>query len=63
MLAAILASGADVAAARLGNRLAFAECMGIGSTVVEAAPASKGAAEILALAREIGRRMTDRLAA
>ncbi len=63
MIAAILKLGADVAAARIGNRVAFAASMGEGSTVMESAPSSKGAAEIGALAREINERLTARLAA
>ena len=41
MIDAILSLDADVAAARIGNRVAFAECMGEGSTVMEAAPAAR----------------------
>jgi chromosome partitioning protein len=41
------------AQARLGNRVAFAQTMGHGSTVVESAPDSKGAGEVEALAREV----------
>jgi chromosome partitioning protein len=63
MIAAILKLGADVAATRIGNRVAFAASMGEGSTVMESAPSSKGAAEIDALAREISERLTARLAA
>jgi chromosome partitioning protein len=63
MVDAILRFGADVAAAKIGNRVAFAEAMGEGSTVMEMAPGSKGAEEICALAREISQRMLARLAA
>jgi chromosome partitioning protein len=62
MIDAILGLDADVAAARIGNRVAFAECMGEGSTVIEAAAGSKGAEEVYAFAREINRRLTARLA-
>jgi chromosome partitioning protein len=41
------------AEAQLGNRVAFAHSMGIGSTVIELAPTSKGGEEVAALAREI----------
>jgi chromosome partitioning protein len=63
MIEAITGLGSDVAAARIGNRVAFAASMGEGSTVMEDAPASKGAAEIYALAREISQRLAARLAA
>jgi chromosome partitioning protein len=49
----ILALGAAVAEARLGNRVAFAASMGDGGTVLETAPGSKGAEEVDALVREI----------
>jgi chromosome partitioning protein len=52
MLSAILALGA-AAETKLGNRVAFAASMGEGRTVMEAAPGSKAAAEVEALAREI----------
>lgn len=42
-----------VAQARLGNRIAFADCMGHGASVQETAPSSKGAAEVAALAAEL----------
>ena len=45
--------GHAVAAARLGNRVAFAASMGEGSTVLESAPASPAADEMEALAREV----------
>jgi chromosome partitioning protein len=49
----ILALGATLAQARLGNRVAFAASMGGGGTVLETAPGSKGAQEVDALMREI----------
>jgi chromosome partitioning protein len=42
-----------VAEARLGNRVAFADSMGRGVTVLESAPSSKSALEVAALADEI----------
>jgi chromosome partitioning protein len=52
-LAGIARLAAPVAEARLGNRVAFAASMGEGSTVLEAAPGSKGAIEAEALGWEI----------
>ena len=49
----ILALGATLAEARLGNRVAFAASMGEGGTVLETDPGGKGAAEVEALVREI----------
>jgi len=63
MIEAILNLGADVAEARIGNRVAFAESMGVGSTVMEMAPSNRGAAEVYAAAREISQRLSSRLAA
>jgi len=53
MMDDILALGAPLAEARIGNRVAFAGSMGEGSTILETAPGSKGASEIDTLAREI----------
>lgn len=53
MIEAIAQLGFPVAEARLGNRVAFASSMGVGSTVLEAAPSSKGAVEVQALAQEL----------
>ena len=50
---AITQLGFPVANTRLGNRVAFASGMGVGSSILESAPASKGAAEMQALAQEI----------
>jgi chromosome partitioning protein len=63
MIAEIVGLGAPVADARIGNRVAFAASMGLGATVVETEPGSKGALEVEALAREIGLSLADRLAA
>jgi chromosome partitioning protein len=63
MIDAIRGLGSDVAATLIGNRVAFAASMGEGSTIMEAAPGSKGALEIEALAREISGRLASRLAA
>ena len=52
VLQAILAMGL-AATAQIGNRVAFAQSMGFGSTVLETAPASKGALEVEALASEV----------
>ncbi|MDQ0472549.1 ParA family partition ATPase [Labrys wisconsinensis] len=52
MVRAVLAEGA-AAQARLGNRVAFAQSMGEGSTVQEIAPGGKGAQEVEALALEV----------
>jgi chromosome partitioning protein len=53
MAEAIGRLGHAVAAARLGNRVAFAASMGEGSTVLESAPASPAADEMEALAKEV----------
>jgi chromosome partitioning protein len=47
--------GVPLAAARLGNRIAFAQAMAQGSGVAETAPGSAAAGEIAALAKEIDR--------
>jgi chromosome partitioning protein len=49
--------GADVAETTIGSRTAFAASMLVGLGVVETAPRTKAAAEILALADEITRRL------
>ncbi|MCX5495160.1 ParA family protein [Kaistia dalseonensis] len=53
MLQAIEKLGATVAQTQIGNRVAFATSMGIGGTVLEAAPKSKAALEVLSLSVEI----------
>lgn len=57
MIEAIGGLGAEVAAARIGNRVAFAASMGEGATVTETAPSSKAAAEVIALAEEVAKRL------
>ena len=59
MLRVIETLGPAAAETQLGNRIAFAECMGRGSTVNETDPANKGAAEVEALAGEIARRLAS----
>jgi chromosome partitioning protein len=61
MLEAIGRLGHRVAETTLGNRVAFAASMGEGRTVVETAPSSVAAREVLALAEEIIR-TADQLA-
>lgn len=53
MLAAIADLGHRAAATAVGNRVAFAASMGRGATIMETAPSSKGAAELVAVAEEI----------
>jgi len=53
MAEAIGRLGHAVAAARLGNRVAFAASMGDGRTVLESAPGSPAADEMAALASEV----------
>jgi chromosome partitioning protein len=53
MLAEIGTLGHAVAAAQLGNRVAFAGSMGEGRTVLETAPSSLAAEEVTALAKEV----------
>jgi chromosome partitioning protein len=52
MMEAILALG-PAAEAQVGNRVAFAQSMGQGATVLETSPGSKGALEVEALADEV----------
>jgi chromosome partitioning protein len=54
VMQAILALGV-AAEQQIGNRVAFAQSMGQGSTILETAPGSKGALEIDALASEVMR--------
>ncbi len=63
MIAAITGLGSDVAAARIGNRVAFAASMGEGSTVMEDGAVEQGRGRVYALAREISQRLAARLAA
>ncbi len=57
MLRVIEGLGSAAARTQLGNRIAFAECMGRGSTINETDPDNRGAVEIVALAKEIVRRL------
>lgn len=50
---ALTALGAPIAHARLGNRVAFAESLGLGSTAIEQRRSSPAATEVLALAEEL----------
>lgn len=50
--------GSDIAKARLGNRIVYAESIGQGRGVIETEPRGKAAQEITALARELLRRAT-----
>lgn len=56
MIAAAGELGHAVAAAHLGNRVAYPQSMGEGLTVLETAPGGPAAAEVEALAREILKR-------
>ncbi len=51
--------GARVASSRIGNRVAFAEAIGKGGTVIESRPNGTAAAEIRALATEIAELAAD----
>ncbi|MBN9669799.1 ParA family partition ATPase [Roseibium aggregatum] len=53
MADAILASGFDALASRLGNRTVFAAAMGKGVAVTEEAPSSKAAQEVESLIEEL----------
>ncbi|HXP29670.1 MAG TPA: ParA family partition ATPase [Stellaceae bacterium] len=53
ILAELKALGAPVAAARIGNRVAFAAALAAGKGILEASPNSPAAAEITALAEEV----------
>lgn len=53
----LLREGIDVAKASLGNRVAFAASMMEGLGVTESEPSSSAAADILAFAAELGRRL------
>ena len=63
MAAALAALGAPVAEARIGNRVAFAAALTEGKGILEAAPGSRAAAEIAALAAEVLLRTAQRDAA
>jgi len=53
VMAALVEAGAPLAEGRLGNRVAFAESLGAGSTVLEMRPSSRAADELRALAAEL----------
>lgn len=57
MMKVIEALGPAAAKSQLGNRIAFAECMGRGSTINETDPSNKGTEEVVALAKEVKRRL------
>ena len=57
MRAKLEADGLPVAAATIGNRIAFAASMLEGRSTLEQAPKSAAALEISALAAEIGSRL------
>lgn len=59
MLRVMAELGAPIAVARLGNRVAFAECLGSGRTVLETHPKSRAAEEVSALAEELFGAMPD----
>lgn len=57
MVEAMTDFGGDIAASALGNRVAFAECLGRGLTVLERPGNAKAVAEIKALADELRARI------
>lgn len=57
MTGAMTEFGGSIASTRLGNRIAFAECLGKGLTVLERGGASRAAEEIEALAGELLKRL------
>ena len=59
MLQVMVELGAPIATARLGNRVAFAECLGSGRTVSETRPKSRAAEEVAALAQELFGAISD----
>jgi chromosome partitioning protein len=58
MMEAVGTMGWAAAKTLIGNRVAFAESMGRGSTVTETEPNGKAASEILALASEVAARLS-----
>jgi chromosome partitioning protein len=56
MLAKLAELGTDVADARIGNRVALANALAEGRGITEAAPSSRAAEELMAVAAEIMRR-------
>jgi chromosome partitioning protein len=63
MAAELAALGAPVAETQIGNRVALAAALAEGKGILEAAPGSRAAQEIVALAREVLRRTARRDAA
>jgi len=63
MAAELAALGAPVAETQIGNRVALASALAEGRGILEAAPTSRAAAEIAALAAEVLRRTARRDAA
>ncbi|KPL55018.1 cobyrinic acid a,c-diamide synthase [Prosthecomicrobium hirschii] len=57
VIEAIEKLGRPISEARLGDRVAFASSMGIGSTAMESEPGSKAALEALAIAMDVKRRL------
>ncbi|MBT9289957.1 ParA family partition ATPase [Prosthecodimorpha staleyi] len=57
VIEAIEKLGRPISEARLGDRVAFAASMGIGSTAMESEPGSKAALEALAIAMDVKRRL------
>lgn len=57
MVEAMTGMGGDIAASALGNRVAFAECLGRGLTVLDRGGNAKAVAEIKALADELRARL------
>ncbi len=57
MVAAMGEFGGKIATARIGNRVAFAECLGRGLTVLETGGASRARDEVEALAKELASRL------
>lgn len=63
MAADLAELGMPVAVAQIGNRVALAAALAEGKGILEAAPRSRAAAEIMALAREVLSRLAQRDAA
>jgi citronellol/citronellal dehydrogenase len=59
----LAALGAPVAETQIGNRVALAAALAEGKGILEAAPGSRAAREIMALAREVLLRLARRDAA
>ena len=57
MQTAIAGLGGEVSQNMIGNRIVFAECMGIGAGVIERQSSGPAAAEIRAVAEEVAKRL------